>query len=149
VVALIGDPWTIARGIPRSGRGAWKIGVTLNILRSMAGHFAVAASQLAAEEGISPEDAARYRAAEALLRDQAADCGLRPRTVRPGPFVRMENGETAPLTVLFASVYDWQRRWLPHQSIDPEVVLLIREMLRGLRWHLPDEEDERGLSPRG
>jgi hypothetical protein len=148
-VALSGNPWTIDERTPKSCLGPWKIGPALNLLQSMAGHFAVAASQLASEEGVTPEEAARYRAAAALLHEQAANCGLGIRTVRRGPFVRMENGETAPLTVLFASIYDWQRWWHPHRSIEPEVSLLIRDMLRELKWYLPDEEEDRWSSSRG
>jgi hypothetical protein len=149
MVAFGGVRWAIDGRNPQPWIGVWEIGQTIDLLRSLAGHFAVAASQLASEDGVSPVDAARYRAAEALLRGQAADCGLRPiRDVRRGPFVRLANGETPPLTVLFAKISDRQRWQLPLRSIDPGLVLLIREMLIGLKWYLPDEEEDPERSPR-
>jgi hypothetical protein len=148
MVALGDSPSTIEIDIDIDGRipqsclGPWQIGPALNLLRNITGHFARAASQLASEAGVSPEEAARYRAAAALFRDQAANSGLRIQTVRRGPFVRMENGETAPLTVLFARIYDWQRWWNPYRSLEPGSFEVIREMLRELKWFLPDEDEE-------
>jgi hypothetical protein len=60
----------------------------------------------------------------------------------------LANGETPPLTVLFARISDRQRWQLPLRSIDPGLVLLIREMLIGLKWYLPDEEEDPERSPR-
>ena len=129
-------------GAPRSPRGhaAWETGRTIEALRCVADHFAVAASQMAAEEGIAPGDAARLREAEALFRAQAADCGLRCQGARRVPFVRLENGESTPLTVLLACADDRRLGSLTLRSIDEDLVLISRRMLGGLKWYLPDEE---------
>jgi hypothetical protein len=44
--------------------------------------------------------------------------------------------------VLFARIYDWQQWWNPYRSLEPGSFEVIREMLRELKWFLPDEDEE-------
>ncbi len=108
-------------------------------------HLAVAATELARAEGLPRDAVERFAAAEALFRAQSAHLwGVSPQPVVAGPSVRLSNEETVPLTVLFADICRYERSWLPHRSIDPELVHGAKEILRGLAWDLPGKAQGSG-----
>jgi hypothetical protein len=121
--------------VPLATRDGWS-----EAFRCAVRHLAVAASQLARDEKLPRDAVERFAAAEALFRAQSSDLGgISPQPIVPGPLLRLSGEETISLTALFANICQHDRSWLPHRSIDPELVHGAREILCALKWLLPCE----------
>jgi len=118
------------------------------VIRCCAKHLAVAATDLARDARTSPREAARLTAAGAQFRSLASSFegvlapGERPPL--PTPAVPLDDETSSPLVILLANVYVRERWWLNNGSIVPELVAGARELLSGLKWHLPGEEPTAG-----
>lgn len=108
------------------------------LLRCAHRHLAVAATQLAQSGRFWPEESARYALAAARFRAL---------TERPwgadgcwralAPFVSTASGTRVAVAELFAAACLRYRVTPPPRSIDRELVDEGKELLRGLRWHVP------------
>jgi hypothetical protein len=133
-------PWPADGWIPDALLAIGAMEDLAHEVRCAARHLAVAASQMARGGSLSRAAAIRYTSAEAWFRSQAANYeGLRGRPTPSGPVLRLADGATVSLTILFAGVCHRDRWWVPNRSIDPDLVHAAKELLCGLRWFLPDE----------
>lgn len=109
----------------------------------VAKHLVVAASQLTRDDGLKPEEVVRLARAEAHFRALASACegvlAVETRPIPPTPAVRIDAETYVPLALLLAGVYERTRWWVTSCSIDAELVAGAKELLRGLKWDLPDD----------
>lgn len=107
------------------------------LLRCAYRHLAVAATQLARDGAVSPEEAERYAQAAARFRalteqPWGVSNGLR----QAAPFVITAAGPSVSVADLFASACIRARVSPPPRSIDPTLVDEAKDLLRGLNWQV-------------
>lgn len=114
--------------------------------RCAARHLAVASFELAHDPGLSPDDSRRFSMAESRFRALTDLDGTGLDRQRPDatPFVRLADGTPVPVTELLVSACQQTRFRIPYRSIDHDLVHEAKELLCGLRWHLPFELEEGG-----
>jgi hypothetical protein len=122
----------------------WEMEVSANVRRSINRHLAVAATQLAGAEGISPEDAARYAVAGARFRALIElEGGVRSRAPLASPVVESDSGDLVSLVDLLIDICQRDQLHLPLRSIESELVHEAKQLLSALSWRVPDQDGVR------
>jgi len=112
--------------------------------RCAARHLVVAAVELARDPDLPPDRAARFSLAESKFRALTDFDGISNGSVAAAasPSVPLPDGSRVAMTDLLMGACQLLHFRLPHRSIDSELVYAAKELLSGLSWQFPDEQDD-------